>query len=264
MNTEPKKDPSARLRSVLGNQSALSHLPKKRNDSTDFLPEQEVRKESPVKKDDANRASSVPGPDPVTKKRKFNFWPAIWTIASVLSLTINLVLAILLFSTWMNLPQLNVSGATNMVTDIGTGVLGGLYTNFEKMDRAHITRTIPVQTTIPVKFDLALNQQTNVVLSQDVTISNALVTVNTGGLNISRALATIVLPQGTTLPVVLNLTVPVDTTVPVALNVDVDIPLNETQLHDPFVGLRQVVEPYYCMINPEALNLDGQKVCVNK
>jgi hypothetical protein len=132
------------------------------------------------------------------------------------------------------------------------------------MDRAHITRTIPVQTTIPVKFDLALNQQTNVVLSQDVTISNALVTVNTGGLNISRALATIVLPQGTTLPVVLNLTVPVDTTVPVALNVDVDIPLNETQLHDPFVGLRQVVEPYYCMINPEALNLDGQKVCVNK
>ena len=121
MNTEPKKDPSARLRSVLGNQSALSHLPKKRNDSTDFLPEQEVRKESPVKKDDANRASHVPGPDPVTKKRKFNFWPAIWTIASVLSLTVNLVLAILLFSTWMNLPQLNVSGATNMVTDIGTG-----------------------------------------------------------------------------------------------------------------------------------------------
>ncbi|NOT04535.1 MAG: hypothetical protein HOP27_08025 [Anaerolineales bacterium] len=262
MNNEPKKDPSARLRNVLGNQSALSHLPKKRNDTTDFMPEHESRKEPSVKKDVTHHAA--PEPDPVTKKRRFNFWPAIWTIASVLSLTINLVLAILLFSTWMNLPSLNVNGATDVVTDIGTGVLGGLYTNFEKMDRAHITRTIPVQTTIPVKFDLALNQQTNVVLSQDVTISNALVTVNTGGLNISRALATIVLPQGTTLPVVLNLTVPVDTTVPVSLNVDVDIPLNETQLHDPFVGLRQVVEPYYCMINPEALNLDGQKVCVNK
>jgi hypothetical protein len=144
---------------------------------------------------------------------------------------------------------------------MGTGVLGGLYTNFEKMDRAHITRSIPVQTTIPVKFDLLLNQQTNVILSQDVTINNAYVTVNTGGLNISRALTTIVLPQGTNLPIVLNLTIPVDTTVPVSLNVEVDIPLNETQLHDPFVGLRKVVEPFYCMINPTALNLDGQQFC---
>jgi hypothetical protein len=265
MNTEPKKDPSSRMRNVLSNQSALDHLPKKRNDSTAFLPEQnEVRKEIPAKKKEPISASRQPETAPVTTKRKFNFWPAIWTIASVLSLTINLVLAILLFSTWMSLPELNVSGATNMVTDIGSGVLGGLYTNFEKMDRAHITRTIPVETTIPVKFDLALNQQTNVVLSQDVRIENARVTVNTGGLNIANALASIVLPQGTNLPIVLNLTVPVDTTIPVKLNVDVDIPLNETQLHDPFVGLRLVVEPYYCMINPEALNLDGQSVCVKK
>ena len=145
--------------------------------------------------------------------------------------------------------------------NIGNSVLGGLYTNFEKMDRAHITSTIPVQTTIPVKFDLQLNQQTNVVLSQDVTISNARVTVNTGGLNISNALTTIVLPQGTTLPVVLNLTVPVDTTVPVVLNVNVDIPLDQTQLHEPFSGLQQVIKPFYCMISPNASNLSGQPVC---
>ena len=35
---------------------------------------------------------------------------------------------------------------------LGNNLLGGLYTNFEKMDRAHITTTIPVQTTIPVKI----------------------------------------------------------------------------------------------------------------
>jgi hypothetical protein len=100
-----------------------------------------------------------------------------------------------------------------------------------------------------------------VVLSQDVTINNALVTVNTGGLNITRALTTIVLPQGTTLPVVLNLVVPVDTTVPVTLNVDVDIPLNETQLQKPFAGLQDVVRPFYCMLNPNALNIDQQPIC---
>jgi hypothetical protein len=94
-----------------------------------------------------------------------------------------------------------------------------------------------------------------------VTINNALVTVRTGGLNIVNALTTIVLPQGTTLPIVLNLTVPVDQMVPVVLNVGVDIPLEQTQLHEPFVGLQEVIKPFYCMINPGALNLNAQPVC---
>ena len=41
------------------------------------------------------------------------------------------------------------------------GLLGGLFNNFEKMDRAHIVSAIPIQNTIPVQFDLQLNQQTN-------------------------------------------------------------------------------------------------------
>ena len=250
------------MRNVLKSQSPINRLPRKRNDTAPFLSNQdEGWIGMPAEEDAPHPTWRAPELVHVSKKRKFNFWPPFWTIASILSLTINLILAVLLFSVWANLPKLNVNGATTLVTNMGTGVLGGLFTNFEKMDRAHITRTIPVQTTIPVKFDLLLNQQTNVTLSQDVTINNAYVTVNTGGLNISRALTTIVLPQGTNLPIVLNLTIPVDTTVPVSLNVEVDIPLNETQLHDPFVGLRKVVEPFYCMLSPSALNLDGQQFC---
>jgi hypothetical protein len=41
----------------------------------------------------------------------------------------------------------------------------------------------------------------------------------------------------------------------------VDIPLAETQLHDPFSGLQEVVKPFYCMVNPAALKLNGQPVC---
>jgi len=67
------------------------------------------------------------------------------------------------------------------------------------MDRANISTNVQVNTIIPVKFDLQLNQQTTVILSQDVTIDNAVVTVKTGGLNITNALTTIVLPQGTSL-----------------------------------------------------------------
>ena len=85
-----------------------------------------------------------------------------------------------------------------------------------------------------------------------MSISGALVTVNTGGLNINNARANIVLPQGTVLPIFIqNLAVPVDQKVLAELEVAVDIPLNATDLHEPFVGLQKVVEPYYCMIEQQ-------------
>lgn len=256
MTNDPKNDPAARMRKLTGNLSPLARLPKK-GDAASSFDDGSAGAESSA----PSTGHSSPGPASVFKGHRFNFGPPFWTIASVISLAVNVVLAVLLYSAWANIPTIDVSGVKASVTDMGAGLLGGLYTNFEKMDRAHIIKTIPVQTTIPVKFDLPINQQTNVILSQDVTIDNALVTVRTGGLNITRALTTIVLPQGTNLPIVLNLTVPVETTVPVSLNVEVDIPLSETQLHEPFVGLRQVVEPFYCMINPFAQNLDGQLFC---
>jgi hypothetical protein len=37
---------------------------------------------------------------------------------------------------------------------------------------------------------------------------------------------------------------PVETTVPIHLNVAVNIPLSQTELHQPFVGLQDVVSPY--------------------
>jgi len=258
MNREPKNDPGDRMRKLTGSSSPLLRLPKKSGASASFINQEEDRAGDGF---DSSQSVHPTPPRSASGSRGFNFGPAFWTVASVISLTVNVILAVLLYSAWTNLSTINVSGVRASISDMGAGLLGGLYSNFEKMDRAHITRTIPVQATIPVRFDLPINQQTNVVLSQDVTIDNALVTVRTGGLNITRALTTIVLPQGTNLPIVLNLTVPVDTTVPVALNVEVDIPLSETQLHDPFVGLRQVVEPFYCMVNPSALNMDGQPVC---
>jgi len=256
MTNDLKNDPGARMRKLTGNLSPLARLPKKGDAASSFDDDRAGAESSTP-----STSHTSPGSASVFKGHKFNFGPPFWTIASVISLTVNVVLAVLLYSAWANIPTIDVSGVKASVTDMGAGLLGGLYTNFEKMDRAHIIKTVPVQTTIPVKFDLPINHQTNVILSQDVTIDNALVTVRTGGLNITRALTTIVLPQGTNLPIVLNLTVPVETTVPVSLNVEVDIPLSETQLHEPFVGLRQVVEPFYCMINPFAQNLDGQLFC---
>lgn len=277
MTEETRNDPAKKMRRLLsgGKASPMMKLPKKDGTSVSFLPKKaedkkkmeeskpvlEVKsllpkKETPTPKKKIS-LPSLPKPALPSNGTKLNFGPAFWTIASVFSMTVNVILLIVLLALMANISRLNIGGVMNM----GNFLLGGLYTNFEKMDRANITTNVKVDTTIPVKFDLQLNQQTNVVLSQDVTITNALVTVNTGGLNISRANTTIVLPQGTNLPVVLNLTVPVDTTVPVTLNVPVDIPLAQTQLHEPFSGLQDVVRPFYCMLNNGALNLDNQPIC---
>jgi hypothetical protein len=190
---------------------------------------------------------------------RFKFLPAFWTIASILSLTVNLILIIILLIAWQLLGQLRGLQAYGLGE--ASSLLGGLYTNFVKMDQANIRTNIHVEKDIPVQFSLNVSGPTNVTLTQPVTISGASVWVQTGGLNIRDANATIVLPAGVVLPInIENLVVPVDQQVPAVLDVPVDIPLDQTELHEPFVGLQQVVQPWYCLIEPDAA-FNGSPVC---
>jgi len=169
-----------------------------------------------------------------------NIGPAFWNIASIVSLSVNVVLIIILILVGKQLFTLK-----DMVSN---QLIGGLHQNFIKMDQARITTTVQVNDTIPVVFDLPVQAETTVVLRKDTRIKNAIVNLSTGGLSIVKAPANIVLPAGTKLPISLSITVPVSTTVPVALTVPVDIPLNKTELHEPFVGLQSVVSPYDTML----------------
>ena len=195
-------------------------------------------------------------PEPEPRRPRYQFLPAFWTIASVMSFTVNIVLLIALLIAFQLLGAIQLTAGDQI-----SGLLGGLYTNFVKMDQANIKTDIHVEKEIPVQFTLNVSGPTNVMLSQDVTIDGALVTVQTGGLNITNARATIVLPQNTVLPInIENLVVPVDQKVLAVLDVPVDIPLNQTELHEPFTGLQQVVRPWYCLIQPNAVMNDIQ-VC---
>ncbi|MCI0555370.1 MAG: hypothetical protein L0287_30860 [Anaerolineae bacterium] len=199
-------------------------------------------------------AASVPESEP--RRWRYKFLPAFWTIASVMSFTVNIVLLIIL------LILLQMLGTIQLTADDQvSGLLGGLYTNFVKMDEANIKTNIHVEKEIPVQFTLNVSGPTNVTLSEDVTINGALVTVETGGLNIVNARARIVLPRDTVLPInIQNLVVPVDQKVLAVLDVPVDIPLDQTELHVPFTGLQQVVKPWYCLVEPNAL-INNVQVC---
>jgi hypothetical protein len=196
--------------------------------------------------------ASKPGP----RTRRLQFLPAFWTIASLMSIAFNIVLIVILLIVLQMLGS--IQGTAN---DKISGLLGGLYTNFLKMDQANIQTNIHVEKEIPVDFDLNVSGPTVVRLNQPSPIYGATVSVHTGGLTIVDANATIILPQGTPLSInIEGLTVPVHQKVMAVLDVPVNIPLNQTQLHEPFVGLQKVVEPWYCFVEPNA-TVNGMQVC---
>ncbi len=169
---------------------------------------------------------------------------AVRRLAIIIPLTINLILIILL-----GVLAQQIFTIKNFVNQ---DLIGGLYYNFVLMDRAHITttvqvsETIKVADTIPVVFDLLLAQDTVVVLTRDTPIENATIILNNQPVPLD-----LTLPAGTPLNINLDIIVPVSQTVPVILdvpillNVPVDIALADTELHEPFVGLQEVVAPYY-------------------
>ncbi len=202
-----------------------------------------------------NAASPPPalpsGPDLAEPRRfsRLRIGPAFWTVASLLSISVNLILIVLVLA---------LAGQIfSLKSIINDQLLAGLYENFVLMDQAHIRTVIPVSTQVPAQFDLPLETDTVVILTENTYIANAQVSsLVTGGLSIYNAPADIVLPAGTKLPVHLKLVVPVDQSIPVDLKVNVDIPLEQTELHQPFVGLQQVVKPYVALMDqlPDSWN----------
>lgn len=197
------------------------------------------------------RKPTEPGPKQPAEKRLFPRWiwqgrvlPAFWTVASLFSLATNIILIVVLILVGRQLFLLK--------SLVQYGLIGGLYDNFVKMDSAHIITDIQVDATIPIQFDLPVSTDTTVVLTRDISIPNTFVALNTAGSGINLSInapANITLPEGTPLDIHLEMVVPVSTSIPVSLPVHVDIPLNQTDLHEPFVGLQNVVAPYRSYLN---------------
>jgi hypothetical protein len=186
------------------------------------------------------------------------FLRALWTLASLISMIVTIVVVIVVVIAFWAYRDIKLPEGVD-VTMLNK-LLGGLYSNFEKLDRATIRATIPVDAQIPLDISVPVQTTTQITLADEVVIPNAKVVINTGGLNINSN-ARVTLPAGTPLNVNLNFNLPVQTSIPVHLDVPVVIPMTETELHEPFVGLQDVVQPVYCIVDPNATNLDSQLIC---
>lgn len=153
----------------------------------------------------------------------------------IFSFIVNLVLIVVV----IGLVLLIFDIKNNVVTPLVTG----LHSSFVGLDEATIDWTIPVRETIPVQFDLPLNQQTTVVLTDSVPLAVSATITLPGVGQLNNAQVFLSLPAGLELPVQLTMNVPVDQQLDVALDVRAVIPLSQTQLHDPVANLRLVFEP---------------------
>ena len=171
------------------------------------------------------------------------FLPAFWTVTAIFSLLVNVILIALLISFGHHFFELKAH-----LTD---GVVNGLSENLSLMDKAHIVTTVPFETTVqlqdtlPVVFDLPINQNTQLSLIQDTRISGAMIYLN------NTAVTTdLTLPAKTPIQVNFNMTVPVsqsvpvDFTIPVSMLVPVDVAIDQTDLHQSIVGMQSAIEPY--------------------
>jgi hypothetical protein len=162
-------------------------------------------------------------------------WQAFKTFAILFSFTINFVLIlVLLLATPLILP---------IVGQIAVPIVGGLNQSFVDMGQARIVRVIHVNDTIPISFELPLSTETNVRITQPVPLSVPATMVLPGGGGVINGTVSLNLPAGTELPVALDLVVPVNQTIPVQLDVAVDIPLDETELGQPFGDLQAIFTP---------------------
>jgi hypothetical protein len=199
--------------------------------------------------------------NPLTKQdmpRWEKFLRAFWTLASLISMIFNVVVIIVVVVAFWAYRDIKLPKSADI--PMLNNLLSGLYSNFEKLDRATIQTVIPVDAQIPLDISVPVQTTTQITLAESVVIPNAQVVINTGGLNINSN-ARVTLPAGTLLTVNLNFKLPVQTSIPVHLDVPVNIPMAETELHEPFVGLQDVVQPLYCLIDPSATNLDARLIC---
>jgi hypothetical protein len=115
------------------------------------------------------------------------------------------------------------------------------------VEGARLETSVTVREEFPVSFEVPLQRETRVNLSEPVRVEGATVSIQSVGFSLNGP-ATITLPAGTELPLALDLRVPVESTVPAEFTVPVEIPLAQTDLHRSLLALQEGLSSYAGML----------------
>ncbi len=190
------------------------------------------------------------------------FFPAFWTVACIFSLLVNIILIGLLVSFGHHFFELKAIVSDGLVTEASNSLA--------MMDQAHIVINVPVETTVrlqdnlPVVFDVPINQDTQIVLSEAATINGARIYLNNTAVTTDLTLPANTPLQAnfdTTIPI--STSVPVDITVPVSLQVPIDIAIDKTDLHQSIVGLQEALAPYKTTLGTNFNSPQELLICKN-
>ena len=163
--------------------------------------------------------------------------------------------ALMAWQVWNDLPEFEMPDSPETLRDdVACGAIIDLQEIIEDLDNAVIVQTIHINQEIPVVFDVPLDKNTVVQLTEDVSLENRPTTMNLpGDGGTINGWVNLILPRGYRLPVHLDMTVPVSHSLPVEMDVPVSIPLKDTDLGPIFGKLKGLTEPYTLYLN-DALN----------
>jgi hypothetical protein len=188
------------------------------------------------------------------------FMPAFWTVTAIFSLMVNILFIAILIVFGHYFFEVKGLVADGLVTELSN--------NLALMDKAHIVTTVPVETTVqlkdnlPVSFDIPIDQNIQLFLTEDTRIPGATIYLNN-----TPVVTDLTLPAGTpiqsnidiTIPV--SHTIPVDVTVPVSLLVPIDLAIDQTDLHQSIVGLQGAIEPYKVLLGSNFNKQEDFPIC---
>lgn len=190
------------------------------------------------------------------------FFPAFWTVACIFSLLVNIILVGLLVSFGHHFFQFKALVSDGLVTEASNSLA--------MLDQAHIVITVPVETTVrlqdnlPVAFDLPINQNTQLSLTEESNITGAQIYLNNTAVTTDLTLpANTPLQANFDMTIPVSTSVPVDITVPITLQVPVDIAIDKTDLHQSIVGLQEAIEPYKTTMGSTFNSPEELLICKN-
>jgi len=182
---------------------------------------------------DPKPADDVPEPDKKENRKKF--WESFKNFAIIFSFIVNIILVIVLLVSPIPLLIANTLIAEPLLVDLDSA--------FASLGETTINTLVNIQDTMPVVFDLPLNQNTDVILTEPVPLQAPASFILPGGGGSINGTVNLDLPEGMRLPVSLNMMVPVSTTIPVVMEVPVKIQLAEAGMGPAITKLRAVFSP---------------------